>query len=282
MADGPFGFLAALRALQSGSVDDLTIAVSAARAGAEIVAAGFRRPVATELKGAVDPVTEVDRASEAAIVDAIRSHRPEDGILAEEGSTAETVSGRRWLIDPLDGTVNFVHGIPQIAVSVGLVDREGGLAAAVIDPIREEEFTAVRNEGAFLDGSPIAVSHRSPLGSALIATGYGYDRRLHGPAYARVTGAVLQHARGIRRHGSAALDLAWVAAGRCDGYWEFMLAPWDLAAGALLVTEAGGSVTDSHGEPADHRDVIATNGLIHEELRRIIAAHRPPHLERRG
>jgi myo-inositol-1(or 4)-monophosphatase len=260
-------------------VDDLTVARAAARAGAEIVAAGFRRAVATEFKGAVDPVTEIDRASEDAVVAAIRAHRPEDGILAEEGSEAAARSGRRWLVDPLDGTVNFVHGIPQVSVSVGLVDDRGGLAAAVIDPLRDEEFTATRGGGAFLNGEPLAVSARSPLADALLVTGFPYDRVEHGSAYVHAVGALLQSARGIRRLGSAALDLAWVAAGRFDGYWEFSLAPWDLAAGALLVAEAGGMLTDSRGGPATHMDLVVSNGLIHEELRRIVAANRPPHLE---
>lgn len=260
-------------------MDDLAVAVAAARAGAQIVAAGFRRSVDTELKGAVDPVTQVDRASEAAIVAVIGHHRPADGILAEEGSSAEATSGRRWIIDPLDGTVNFVHGIPQVSVSVGLVDDEGGLAAVVADPLRGEEFTAVRGGGAYLNGEPISVSTRAPLLNALVVTGYAYDRQQYGPEYARVTGAVLQHARGVRRHGSAALDAAWVAAGRFDGYWEFSLAPWDLAAGALLVAEAGGTLTDSRGGPVSHRDLVITNGLIHEELRRVVEANRPEHLE---
>lgn len=261
---------------------DLEVARAAARAGGDIVAAGFRGAFATEFKGAVDPVTEADRAAESAIVAIISSARPEDGILAEEGTDLKGgARGRRWVIDPLDGTVNFVHGIAQVAVSVGLVDDRGGLAAVVLDPLREEEFTAARGSGAALNGDPIAVSERSEIGNALVVTGFPYDRREHGPAYAALVGRILQSVRGVRRLGSAALDLAWVAAGRFDGYWEFGLAPWDVAAGMLLVSEAGGALTDSRGGPADHRDIVATNGHIHEALRILVAEGRPAHLDDR-
>lgn len=261
-----------------GAVRDIDIAIAAARAGAEIVAAGFRTVTAADMKGAVDPVTEVDRASETAVVAIIEEARPEDGILAEEGSAAETSSGRRWVIDPLDGTINFIHGIPQVAVSVGLEDHAGRLVGVVIDPIKDEEFTATRGGGAFLNGSPIRVSTTDRITESLIVTGYAYDRQDHGPAYTRVTGEVLRIAQGVRREGSAALDLAWVACGRFDGYWEFSLSPWDMAAGALLVAEAGGRLTTSAGGPIHHTDLVVTNGLIHEDLRRVVAANRPQHL----
>jgi myo-inositol-1(or 4)-monophosphatase len=257
---------------------DIDIAIRAARAGAEIVAAGFRTATTTDMKGVVDPVTAIDRASEEAVIAVIRDARPEDGILAEEGHAVEAASGRRWVIDPLDGTVNFIHGIPHVSVSVGLEDPDGVLVGVIIDPIRGEEFTAVREEGAFLDGSPMRVSTTADIGGALIVTGFPYDRRDHGPDYATVVGDVLGVARGIRRFGSAALDLAWVAAGRFDGYWEFSLSPWDMTAGVLLVTEAGGSLSNSAGGPLDHTDLVVTNGLIHEDLRRVVAANRPAHL----
>ena len=257
---------------------DIDLALEAARAGARIVASGFRSVSAAEMKGAVDPVTEVDRAAESAIISVITAARPRDGILAEEGGATGAPSGRRWVIDPLDGTVNFVHGLPHVAVSVCLEDEDGGLAAVIIDPIRAEEFTAIRGGGAFLDGSDIHVSSRSPISEALIATGFAYDRRERGPDYARVVGAVLGVARGVRRMGSAALDLAWLACGRLDGHWEFSLLPWDIASGLLLISEAGGRLTNSAGGPPHHTDLVASNGLIHEELRRVVAAHRPPHV----
>ncbi len=257
---------------------DIDIALRAARAGAAIVAAGFRSVTEVDMKGLVDPVTEVDRASEAAVVAVLEAERPADGILAEEGSTAQATSGRRWVVDPLDGTVNFVHGIPQVSVSVALEDEHGGLVGVVLDPLRHEEFTAVRDRGAFLNGSPIRVSDREHLGDSMIVTGFPYDRRQYGPAYAVTVGAVLETARGLRRMGSAALDLAWVAAGRYDGYWEFSVSPWDMAAGILLVAEAGGTLSNSAGGPIDHTDLVVTNGRIHEELRRVVAANRPGHL----
>lgn len=258
---------------------DIDIAIRAARAGATIVAAGFRAVTEADMKGVVDPVTATDLASEAAVIAVIAGARPDDGILAEEGgATVEGTSGRRWVIDPLDGTVNFVHGIPQVAVSVALEDRDGVLVGVIIDPIRDEEFTAVRGEGAFLNGAPLRVTTRDQIGDSIIVTGFPYDRRDHGASYGATVGAVLEVARGIRRLGSAALDLAWVAAGRYDGYWEYSLSPWDMKAGILLVAEAGGMLSNSAGGPIDHTDLVVTNGRIHEALRRVVAANRPEHL----
>lgn len=154
-------------------------------------------------------------------------------------------------------------------------DRDGALAAATVDPFRGEEFTAARGGGAHLNGEPISVSEQGDLRRALVVTGFPYDRAERGRLYTDAIAAVLAEVQGVRRLGSATLDLAWVACGRFDGYWEFCLAPWDLAAGALLVTEAGGTVTDSHGDPARPEDVVATNGLIHQRLREIVAGHRP-------
>jgi len=259
-------------------VHDIDIAIRAARAGAAIVASGFRSVTDAEMKGVVDPVTEIDRAAEAAVVGMISEARPEDGILAEEGSAAETSSGRRWVIDPLDGTVNFIHGIPHVSISVALEDDNGVLVGVIVDPIRDEEFTAVRGRGAFLNASPMQVSTTERLGDSIIVTGFPYDRRDHGSSYATTVGEVLEAARGVRRLGSAALDLAWVAAGRYDGYWEYSLSPWDMTAGVLLVAEAGGMLSNSAGGPIDHTDLVVTNGLIHEELRRIVVSSRPGHL----
>jgi len=263
-------------------VNDLEVALAAARAGARIVAEGFRSGASTDWKGEVDPVTEVDRSAEAAIVSAIREARPDDGILAEEGSDTETASGRRWVIDPLDGTVNFVQGIPHVAVSVALEDAAGSLVGVIVDPLRSEEFTSTRGGGAFLNGRPISVSTCADISEAVVSTGFGYDRREHGPAYTETVGAVLRVARGVRRMGSAAVDLAWVACGRLDGHWEFTLAPWDIAAGVLLISEAGGTLSNSRGGPSDPADLVATNGRFHEALRSVVAAHRPAHVPEPG
>lgn len=260
-------------------MDDLDLALRAARAGAEVVRDGFGRVTTAELKGANDPVTEIDRRSEKAIVSLIRSERPSDAIVAEEGAGVAGGS-RRWFVDPLDGTVNFVHGIPQVSVSVGLYDATGGIAAVVIDPIRDETFSAVRDGGAHLNGETIAVSGAAKLRGTVVATGFFYDHDRYADEYARPVAAVLAQVNGIRRFGSAALDLAWTAAGRFDGYWELGVAPWDTAAGALLVREAGGIVTDPFGSTAlpETRLVVAATPGIHDALRAIIEDTLPERL----
>jgi myo-inositol-1(or 4)-monophosphatase len=258
-------------------MDDLAVAVAAARAGAAIVRRWFRRTGDPDMKGTVDPVTRADREAEAAVAEVLRLHRPDDGLLAEEGTTARDLSGRRWVVDPLDGTVNFVHGIPQCAVSVALEDDRGSLAGAVIDVFRDEEYTAARGKGARLNGEPIRVSSVSRMIEAVFSTGFPYDRHCQARAYTDTVAAVVTESQGVRRTGAAAIDLAWVACGRYDGHWEFGLKPWDVAAGTLLISEAGGRSTDSYGEPARAEDIVTTNGSLHEPLRRIIAAHRPDH-----
>ena len=256
-------------------MDDLALARAAAAEAASLILGGVSG--SAEFKGAVDPVTAVDRAAEEAIAGVIRSERPGDGILAEEGTETQPTTGRRWVIDPLDGTVNFVHGIPQVGVSIAL-EVDGAPAVGVVrDVYRGEEFWAVRGEGAYRDGQTIAVSATADLGSALISTGFPYDRRERAAAYTRIITEVLGVAQGVRRMGSAALDLAWVACGRYEGHWEFRMEPWDVAAGLLLVREAGGTASSSDGGPATHEDVVATNGHIHDSLRTtILAAIGPP------
>ena len=251
-------------------MDDLSLARHAAFLAAAEIAARFGTLDHADFKGIVDPVTEADRAAEEVIVSILADNRPDDGILAEEGGAADSASGRRWVVDPLDGTVNFVHGFPQVAVSIGLEDDSGPLVAVIRDAIRNDEFTAIRGEGAFLDGEPMRVSGRTELGRSLVSTGFAYDRQQRAGEYLAVVDAVMRRARGIRRGGSAALDLAWVACGRLDAHWEFNLAPWDVAAGRLLVTEAGGTVTASDGGPATHHDIVASNGGVHEELRTVV------------
>jgi len=258
-------------------MNDLDIARTAARAGADVLRRWFLQTGEPDMKGEVDPVTQADREAEAVIVQLITDHRPRDGIIAEEGSAAAAASGRRWVIDPLDGTVNFVHGVPQCAVSIALEDDRGGLVGVVFDPFRSEEFWAERGGGAFLGDRPIRVSPRTRMREALFSTGFAYDRGQHGRAYTDLVAAVLAEAQGVRQPGSAALDLAWVACGRYEGHWEFGLHPWDLAAGAVLIREAGGRLTDSYGGDPRPADVVATNERLHEPLRRIVAAHRPAH-----
>jgi myo-inositol-1(or 4)-monophosphatase len=200
-------------------------------------------------KGRSDFVTEVDRAAEQAIVDILLKAYPDHAILAEE-SGASGDSEYTWIIDPLDGTTNFIHGFPQYAVSIALRHREHVTQAVVFDPTRNELFTASRGRGAFLNERRIRVSRRTKLSECLIGTGFPFRSFEHLDEYVRMFRSVTEHTAGIRRPGAAALDLAYVAAGRLDGFWEIGLSPWDMAAGSLLILEAGGLVSDFKGEAA--------------------------------
>jgi myo-inositol-1(or 4)-monophosphatase len=200
-------------------------------------------------KGRSDFVTEVDRAAEQAIVDILLKAYPDHAILAEE-SGASGDSEYTWIIDPLDGTTNFIHGFPQYAVSIALRHREHVTQAVVYDPTRNELFTASRGRGAFLNERRIRVSRRTKLAECLIGTGFPFRSFEHLDEYVRMFKSITEHTAGIRRPGAAALDLAYVAAGRLDGFWEIGLSPWDMAAGSLLILEAGGLVSDFKGEAA--------------------------------
>lgn len=246
---------------------DLDVAVAAARAGGTILRDAFGTTVDADYKGRFDPVTEVDHVAERAIVQVVAFERPDDAIVAEEAGGDES-DGRHWLIDPLDGTVNFISGIPQISVSVALWDGAEPLVGVVFDPLRDELFTASTGAGAWLNGEVMAVTPTAALERAIVATGFPYDHGDHAAAYAAALGGVLEQVNGIRRFGSAALDLAWVAAGRYDAYWELGLAPWDQAAGIVLVREAGGRVTDPFGTPSVPTTpmVLSSNGHLHQAL----------------
>ena len=220
----------------------------------------------------MDPVTPFDHAAEDAIRSLLAAERPNDAILGEEGGGGGWDTGRVWIVDPLDGTVNFVHGIPQVAVSVALWEDGQPVVGVVHDAIHGEAFTAVAGRGAKVDGSTIEVSKEDDLGQGLVATGFPYDRRLRAVELAEVLGRVLAEVQGIRRIGSAALDLCWVAAGRYEAYWEYRLQPWDTAAGQLIVEEAGGRVTDLAGERyrPDAPAIIASNAKVHDRLTAIL------------
>jgi myo-inositol-1(or 4)-monophosphatase len=219
-------------------------------------------------KGESDLVTEVDRGCEELIVGAILERYPEHDILAEENVYPRRNSSHCWIIDPLDGTTNYAHGFPWFAVSIAL-EIEGKVRIGVVyHTMMNELFTAVRGEGALLNGERIHVSSRSPLKSALLATGFPYDKAWDNENNFANFERFQIKARAVRRAGSAALDLAYVAAGRFDGYWECRLKPWDVAAGFLIVEEAGGRVTDHGGSPYSirHHRILASNGLIHDEM----------------
>ena len=216
-------------------------------------------------------VSDADRTAEAAIVELLRAERPDDALVGEEGSAADGASGRRWVIDPLDGTTNYLYGFPQWAVSVALEDEAGPLAGVVLDPVRGELFRAERGAGADLGGAPLRVREGASLDRALVATGFGYDPERRAEQGA-VAAHVLPRVRDIRRAGAAALDLAWLAAGRLDGYWERGLKPWDWAAGRVLVAEAGGAVAELPGEPLGL--AAAAPALLPELVELLAAAER--------
>lgn len=255
-------------------MDDLAIARAAAAAAAEVIVGWHGRLTGVDYKGEVDPVTVADREAEEAIAGLIAQHRPDDRLLAEEGGESGTTSSRTWIVDPLDGTVNFVHGIPQVAVSIGL-EVDGEVVLGVVrDVFRGEEFIAQLGGGATRDGSPIAVSGCTDLSRALVSTGFAYDRHQRAAEYMRPVTAVLQVTQGVRRNGSAAIDLAWVACGRFDAHWEFNLSPWDVAAGFLLVSEAGGLVRGFDDRVPDHRGFVAATPGVAHDLHRVVAEAR--------
>jgi myo-inositol-1(or 4)-monophosphatase len=217
----------------------------------------------------IDLVTEVDKACEALIVGGIQAARANDAILAEEGHGGDRdEAGWRWIIDPLDGTTNFAHGFPRFCVSIG-VERDGERAVGVVyDPLLDELFEAVAGRGAWLGDRQLEVSTENDFGRALVATGFAYDVHRSDDDNLESFARVVKSARGIRRDGSAALDLCYVAAGRLDAYWELKLHPWDVAAGLLIVDEAGGSSSDFHGGsvPRSGREIVATNGKLQDKL----------------
>jgi myo-inositol-1(or 4)-monophosphatase len=258
-------------------LDDLGVARLAVRAGAEVVRGALGLADA-EFKGEVNPVTATDRAAEASILSVLDSYRPEDEVLSEEAGGKVTV-GRRWLVDPLDGTVNFLHHIPQVAVSVALYDEDQPLVGVVADVFHDDMYWAVAGKGAWSTSGELEVAE-APLAESLVGTGFPYDRRSHAAEYLRALEAVLEAGRDVRRMGSAALDLAAVAAGRFGGFWEYGLGPWDVAAGILLVREAGGVVTDHRGAPAKPGDptIVAASPAVHPDLIGLVASHLPEHL----
>jgi len=243
-------------------------AVEIAREAGTLLANYFERRVPFETKGEFDLITEADRASEKLVVERLRSYFPSHAIVAEEGGGRETASEYRWYVDPLDGTTNFAHSFPAFNVTLGL-ERAGEIITGVVyDPIRQELFTAERGAGAYLNNRRIHVSAVRHLSDSLASTGFP-SRKRHHNVNIHFYYQLAMASHGVRRTGSAALDLAFVACGRLDFFWEFGLKPWDMAAGTLLVQEAGGRVTDMKGKPhtvtaSDH--LLADNNFLHEEI----------------
>jgi myo-inositol-1(or 4)-monophosphatase len=248
----------------------LDVAIEAALEGGSILLAEYARPVDISYKGEIDIVTQADRRSEKAVVSRLRASFPEHAVVAEEGGGIETQSPFRWYVDPLDGTTNFAHGYPCFAVSIGLEEDGELIAGVVYQPISKELFTAAKGEGAYLNKKQIHVSGIKKLQTSLLSTGF--------PSHKRAQNANIHYywdftlrSHGVRRDGSAALDLAAVACGRFEGFWEFGLHSWDTAAGVLLIREAGGVATTFSGQsyrPGDP-EILASNGHVHDEMREI-------------
>ena len=250
----------------------MSVAWEAANAAGAIIRENWQQPKTIDYKGAIDLVTSVDRECERQIVDVIRRNFPDHSILAEEETDLDGAQNHyRWIIDPLDGTTNFVHSYPQFSVSIALEQNGRVIVGLVYDPIRNECFKAALGQGATLDGSAIQTSITNELDKSLLATGFPYDHRDFADFYLSYFKAFMIRCQGIRRGGSAALDLCYVACGRLDGFWELKLKPWDIAAGSLIIIEAGGKLSDFSGQSFSIRghETLATNGLIHDEMVRV-------------
>jgi len=253
----------------------VNIAVRAARQAGEVMIRQLNQLETLEVteKGRNEYVTEVDRIAEGIIIDVIRDHYPEHAILAEECG-AQGTNEYQWIIDPLDGTTNYIHGFPAFSVSIAVACNGRLEHGVVYDPLRQEIFSASRGQGAQLDGRKIRVSRRTSMRHSLIATGFPYrDNIAHLDQYLTMLKTVIMESAGIRRPGSAALDLCYVAAGRVDGFWELGLKIWDIAAGALIIKEAGGRISDFQGSDAylQSGDVVAGNPKIYAGLSKLLA-----------
>lgn len=260
--------------------DYLEAAIEIAKEAGKILIEELSRPPDIRYKGdEVDLVTQADKRSEQLIVSRLNRYFPSHAIAAEEGTGQETSSEFRWHVDPLDGTTNFAHGYPCFCVSIALAQRDALLAAVVFNPFYNELFTAARGEGATFNGKRICVSRVATLSTSLLCTGFPVRNRKASPNL-QYYGEFTQRSHGVRRDGSAALDLACVASGRFDAFWEFGLNQWDVAAGILLIEEAGGRISDFEGKPYQLGGpvILATNGLIHEEMRSVAVeiSHRAP------
>jgi myo-inositol-1(or 4)-monophosphatase len=248
-----------------------------ARDAGRLLHTAYHQPRQIDYKGEVNLVTQTDLDTEKTIVEALRAQYPDIAIQAEEGSAEQGTDNLIWLIDPLDGTNNFAHGFPVFVVSIALYDGSQPLLGVVYDPLRDEMFSAIKGQGAMLNSGPIRVAGPTDLVHSLLATGFAYDRQEAADNNIVALSRFLRTAQGIRRAGAAALDLAYVACGRLDGYWEMALHPWDIAAGRLLVTEAGGTVTTYAGQNDDEtvsraESIVAANENVHPAMLDVLAS----------
>jgi myo-inositol-1(or 4)-monophosphatase len=253
---------------------ELEVAIAAAEAAGEVLRNGFGQHQEIKFKGEVDLVTKADENAEQAIKQVLRETFPNYGMLAEEGGELKGEGNVRWIVDPLDGTTNFAHGLPLFCTSIAL-ERDGEIVLGVVyDPMANETYTAERGGGATLNGEPIGVSDTAEPRRALLATGFPYDRD-QVPSAVKLFGQFAVRTQGMRRLGSAALDLCYVAAGRLDGYYERGVKAWDIAAGMMILREAGGKATNYSGHELDLEigEVVASNGLLHPDLLRVTGGH---------
>lgn len=244
------------------------LAISIAHQAGEILRKNIGKITADDVedKHPFDYVTEIDKACEQLIINSIKEHFPDHEILAEESGKNQNTHSYRWIIDPLDGTTNFIHGYPHSSISIALQKEDEMILGVIYDPYRDELYYAEKGSGAYCNQKRIHVSRQANVNNCLIATGFPFKSRHLLDRYWKVLSAIFMDVSGIRRTGSAALDLAYVASGRFDGFWELKLSPWDIAAGAIIIEGAGGKITDFEGEK-NHiwsGDVIASNGIIHD------------------
>ena len=250
----------------------MTVAINAAEKAGKIQKESLGRSFEIGFKGEINLVTDVDRISEDIIIEIIRDVYPDHQILAEEGKGQKNPSSYKWIIDPLDGTTNYAHGYPCFCVSIALEEDGDIVLGVVYNPVLDELFTAEKGKGAYLNGGEIRVSSTEELTNSMLATGFPYDiRESENNNLVHFTNFIMR-ARAIRRAGSAALDLCYVAIGRFDGFWELKLSPWDVAAGSLIVREAGGIVTDfrGHGFNIYSKEILAGNGRVHSEMVKVL------------
>lgn len=247
-------------------------AIKAAKKAGKLLKENLNKEKKIAFKGEVDLVTELDRAAEELIIDILTSGLPESGILTEEREEIVALNDYRWIVDPLDGTTNYAHSYPVFCVSIALEKKGEVILGVVYDPNLEELFVAEKGKGATLNGEEIIVSETSDLSRSLLSTGFPYDIRTSPDNNLNFFASFALKAQAIRRAGSAALDLCYVACGRFDGFWELKLKPWDVAGGGLIVQEAGGKVTDFRGNSlcVDSKETLASNGKLHEAMMEVL------------